>query len=229
MAHGRLRRIGRDAYAIVVEGQQSKIVPCRFGSAVVKAGEQQEGRRFDIAAYSLARRRRWRDHPRQTMRRQLCRYLLTGRTGHARRHRHQCPQVARRDHGSAIRNAQLANVSAMHVHGRLGRQHVLQRRAIGKFPAQAHAAIDFIGHRPSQARGARRRQMQWPQQSRFERVARGSEEQLPRLRQVTQQLRTDSAMRFGRDFAIAPQTAQQSKPIVCVTVGRRHIGRRLHH
>ena len=220
-----LRRVGRRAQAVIIKRQQREVVRRRAGAIVVDAAEQQERTRRDVAADDLAQRRRWRDKLLQPLRGQRGRQQRALFAGHARGAGHQRLQFVRRHAGQAVGQGQSADLRAVHKQRWLRCQHMFQRRAIVRLPAQRHAVV-FL-HVPGQARLARIGRQQRRQYPIFQVVARGGAKQTLFLRQTLQQFGADGATDFSHRTGKLRAASQQEKQMRRVAVVLRHVGGRI--
>jgi len=159
LPHHALRRIERDALAIVVVGQHGEIAPA-LDAAIGQHGavEQQDRLRRHVLAQTLRQGLRQRHQVLQALRQQQLRHAHLVVRVQGRRLRHQRLQVGQGNVGAALVQFQHAARQIVDVPRRIGGQHVVDLvgamvlRAFRRvhLPAQAHG-LAFVA--PEQARG----------------------------------------------------------------------------
>ncbi|MNM56734.1 hypothetical protein D3C81_679110 [compost metagenome] len=148
LPHHPLRRVERDALAIVVVGQYSEVMPA-LDAAVGQHGavHQQHRLRRHILAQALRQGLRQRHQMLQALRQQQLRHahLVVGVQG--RRLRHQRLQVGQGNVGAALVQFQHAARQVVDIPRRIGGQHVVY--LVGAMVLRAFRRIDL----PAQAHG----------------------------------------------------------------------------
>ncbi len=231
LAHHALRRVERDALAVVVEGQHGEVLPARDVAVGQLHGiEQQVRDRLDVIPQALGERlRQWHQLLQAVGQQQLRDAFFIG-AGQGRGLRHQGLQFGQRDVDAAAIEFERPAGQVVDVPRRIGRQHVvdLVGRAVGGGATDRLHRPSELGHAafvaPGQAGQAGRAALQRIHKAAGHVGPRVRPQQLALFEQHLQQDRAHLALGFGGAGALGRPAAHGDEEAHQVDVVAFEIG-----